>query len=237
MARGFAHAGALRALHDAGIPIGAIVGTEFGALIGTLYAENATINRFEWSLLKLREELFHEKSVFGSGAPADGSRLDTELGRLLGSKKLEEARFPVLLATAMPGESPSMVKAGPAARAARDAVTSAAVQDKPFAVAEARQLAIGPVIVIDPLASPAKQGEGEEIAARMSLAKDRGAAELRDADLVIAPDLSGIGYLDFNRKTDIVFRGKKAVLARIADIKRLTGLVEKPAAEAGAEKR
>ena len=40
MARGFAFAGVLRALNEAKIPIGAVIGTEMGALVSALYADS-----------------------------------------------------------------------------------------------------------------------------------------------------------------------------------------------------
>ena len=62
MARGLAHAGVLKGLDNAGVKVGAILGTEIGALIGSLYATRSTINEFEWSLLKLKSEIFARQS-------------------------------------------------------------------------------------------------------------------------------------------------------------------------------
>ena len=52
LARGYAHAGVLRTLHDNKIPVGAVLGVEMGALIGAIFATSRTINEFEWKLFK-----------------------------------------------------------------------------------------------------------------------------------------------------------------------------------------
>ena len=41
-ARGYAHIGVLKVLHDAGVPINLIAGTSAGSLIGALYADTAS---------------------------------------------------------------------------------------------------------------------------------------------------------------------------------------------------
>ena len=44
-ARGFAHIGALRALHEAGVPIDAVGGTSIGAIIAALWATGMGYDR------------------------------------------------------------------------------------------------------------------------------------------------------------------------------------------------
>jgi hypothetical protein len=49
---------------------------------------------------------------------------------------------------------------------------------------------------------------------------------LSEADLVIRPSLRGIGFFDFQSKSTLVFKGKKAVQDQVAELRRLTGKEE-----------
>lgn len=52
----FAHIGVLRELSKARIPLQAVVGLEWGALMGALYAQREQVNDVEWKAMKLREQ-------------------------------------------------------------------------------------------------------------------------------------------------------------------------------------
>lgn len=64
--KSFAHAGVLKALVQARIPITEVVGLEWGALIGALFAQRAQINEVEWKLYKLQKTDLPGKSGFFS---------------------------------------------------------------------------------------------------------------------------------------------------------------------------
>jgi predicted acylesterase/phospholipase RssA len=72
-----------------------------------------------------------------------------------------------------------------------------------FLCAEARANSQGPVILID-----------------TAVTRNDPSA----ADLVIRPDLDGISPLDFSKKTEAAFRGKKAVEEHLPEIKRWVGI-------------
>lgn len=55
-AKAFAHVGVLKALHQQRIPIEKIVGLEWGALVGGLYAQKGQIHEVEWKLYKLEQQ-------------------------------------------------------------------------------------------------------------------------------------------------------------------------------------
>ncbi len=64
--RSFAHLGVLRELERAEIPIHSIVGYEWGALIGGLYAIKGKSHDTEWKLQKLKTEHVPTKTLFQS---------------------------------------------------------------------------------------------------------------------------------------------------------------------------
>ena len=88
--RSFAHTGVLRELLNAQIPIDSIVGMEWGALIGGMFAIKGQIHDTEWKLYKLqKKDLVGKKSFFGSKAdPIDVDRL-----KAFTDKNFGEIRF------------------------------------------------------------------------------------------------------------------------------------------------
>lgn len=58
--KAFAHLGVLREINQARIPIHAVTGLEWGALMGGLYAMQAQVNEAEWKAFKLRKESLPE---------------------------------------------------------------------------------------------------------------------------------------------------------------------------------
>lgn len=230
LARGYAYVGAIRALNEAKIPIGAVLGTEMGALVGSLYAMDAKINQFEWAMLKFREGAFEKEnsllpSVFRKSAKS--KKLQASLESIFDKRGLDQSKLPLRVAIEIKESGATAVlERGSAVAAVRAAVADpelfdpgewdgkpavSAAKVRPFLISEARALNLGPVVVIDAMDA----NEEKQFAS---------AAELKDADLVIRPDLHGIGPLDFQKRTDAAFRGKKAISGQIAEIRHLVGM-------------
>lgn len=225
MGRAFAHAGAIRALSEAKIRIGAVLGTEMGALLGAIYAVDGNLNHFEWSLQKLKPEIFNANGgailskVFHERGSSE--RLERELRKILGSKEIQSAKIPLRIsvqdartlhvevldrgelvgavrgAVARPGYFKSSRVSG-AERVSANSV-------RPFLVREAKSLGLGPVIVID----------------AGGAASPEAAAELREADLVITPSMAELKPDDFSKRSEAAFQGKQAVNAKLAEIKKI----------------
>ncbi len=228
MARGFAAVGAIRALTEAKIPIGAVLGTETGALIGALYAMDAKINQLEWALLKFNEDVFLPKRLMPAvfDRPGRAAKLVNALKRSFGKRDVSVAKVPLRIALQLKDtEVVSVVDRGEVVGAIHAAVADpetfdptpfngvaaqSAANVRPFLIAEARALNIGPVVVIDAL-----DEASEQQAASL--------AELKDADLVIRPDLKTILRMDFKKLNDAAFRGKKAVEEHMSEIRHLVG--------------
>lgn len=64
--KAFAHAGVLKELKKNNIPIHGVVGIEWGALIGGLFAQRGQINEAEWKLYKLEKLDLNNSGFFGS---------------------------------------------------------------------------------------------------------------------------------------------------------------------------
>lgn len=62
--KAFAHTGLIKELTKAGIPISYLVGIEWGALVGGLFAINGKINDTEWKLYKLQARELNKSNWF-----------------------------------------------------------------------------------------------------------------------------------------------------------------------------
>jgi NTE family protein len=97
-ARGIAHIGVLRVLHEAGVPIDAVAGTSVGALIGAGYCSGASLELME---RVARDTKF---SDFGRWTPswlglATNNRLEQFMARFSPIKHFEELKTPLAIAT------------------------------------------------------------------------------------------------------------------------------------------
>ena len=91
----FAHIGVLKELEKAKIPVEAIVGIEWGSLIGAFFGSSGSANETEWKLLKLKEDQIFDHSFFKSGnIPGSVNRLKKFLVTDLGNKRHSDFKIP-----------------------------------------------------------------------------------------------------------------------------------------------
>jgi NTE family protein len=224
LARGYAYSGVIRALTEAKIKIGAIYGTEMGALIGALYAIDGSVNKLEWGVLRFKDDVFEMDDSMLSKLlkkdPAD--RLDTSLEQVFGARELSQTKVPVKILAQVSGAGARAFDHGSLRLLVRAALgnvnefspvlvdgatTGTAGLIRPFDVEDAKASGIGPVIavnVLDPKESDLYP-------------------ELKQADLIINPDVGGISKTDFSKRTDAVLAGKAATREHLDEIKRLVG--------------
>jgi NTE family protein len=233
MARGYAYVGALRAIEEAKLPVGAVLGTEMGAFIGSIYAMEGKFTQFEWAMLKFRDGTFdNAKSVVPEvfRRKTRAKKLEDDLASLFDGKDLSQSKLPLRIALQVKGKGVEVLERGSAAQAVRAAISDPelfgagewdgapaipAPRAKAELIAQARALNLGPVVMIDATGGRASA----------------------DADLVITPDLSGIGPRDFRKRTEAAFRGKSAVRKKVAELKHLVGMPTdpEPASASGAD--
>jgi NTE family protein len=235
LARGYSFVGVLRALAEQKIPVGAVVGTEMGALIAALYATSSNINEFEWGLLKLNgDDVFLPKRGFfaiGKQTASDGTKLEKVLRQIFGKKDLSQARIPLKIALQSKATGiPIVLDKGPivellrAALAAPSVFTPGMIKTKmgaveavsagasrPYLVREIKDFGMGPTIVIDVLSE-----EEDQIAQ----------SDLSQADLLIRPEVLGIDYLDYQKRTEAALKGKNAIMDNLPMIKKVAGLAD-----------
>lgn len=110
----FAQLGVLREMNRARIPVHAIVGLEWGAVMGAVYAHQGQINDAEWKAYKLREDNLPEAGFLSSRASAAPvSKLNSFLEAAFGSSSVQSAKIPFsCAAVAKAGERAQILNRG-----------------------------------------------------------------------------------------------------------------------------
>lgn len=228
MARSFAQVGVLRALEQNKIPIGAVYGTELGGLIAALYALDSNINHFEWNLEKFKEDLFitspglmgtlFNHSTENSGDP---SKLEEALKETFLRKDISETKMPLFVELQKKGSSsPEVLKNGNLTQILRSAVavpglfSAGALNGKTALAASGR-------VAVTYLCVTARAQNGSPI---ILIDTAPNASDPSAADLVIRPDLSGVGLFDFSKRNEIALKGKTATEALIPELRKWAGL-------------
>lgn len=240
-ARGFAHAGALKVLDDAGIRADIVVGTSAGSLVGALYAggiRGAAL--IDMALAVQRNELL--EFVFPRRGFIDGERLQSFVNRSLKDRSIEQLDVPfVAVATDLKtgaltafnrGDTGMAVRAScsvpavfrPTSIDGREYVDGSLVSPVPVRIA--RALGADVVIAIDVSLHASEQAEVGSTKAIVtqtlvvmttSIARE----ETKLADLMLQPDLTGIHLSDLSARERAIAAGEQAARDALPEIERL----------------
>lgn len=114
---GMAHAGVIKVLEDAGIPIDLIVGTSAGSMVGALYADRPHIDSLIPLIKSTKTKDVFDFSLFRSREGfVSGSRLQQYLNKELTVSNIEETKIPFVAVTTDIEKGVSVaLKAGPIA--------------------------------------------------------------------------------------------------------------------------
>lgn len=248
-ARGLAHIGVLQVLEEAGIPIDVVAGSSAGALVGGIYCACGDLHmmerlatRIKWDhlldfcfprmgliagdrFLRFLAVLTQDKSFDDLSTPFAATAVDLETGEevLLREGKLALA---IRASVSIPGIVVPL-------RVGRRLLVDGAVLNR-VPVREAREMGADYVIAVsvDGSASgvPARSKSEplgnifEVITAavelmELTIVKQR----MMDADVVVSPDLAGIGPTRLDLAADIIERGRAAAFAVLPRIRQDIG--------------
>jgi NTE family protein len=251
-ARGFAHAGVLKVLDDAGIRADLVVGTSAGSLVGALYAGGVRNHELlETALAVQREQLVD--FVFPNRGFIEGDRLQTYIDQVLRGRLIEQLDVPfVAIATELKtgrmvafnrGDTGVAVRAScsvpavfqPTTIEGREYVDGGLVSPVPVAVA--RSLGADLVIAVDVSRQPGERQDFSSTTAMLSHAfvimeHSLAREESKLADVVIRPDLARVPATDLAARVEAIRAGEEAARAALPQIQRL--IAAKTAARAGA---
>jgi NTE family protein len=237
-ARGLAHIGVVEGLLEAGVTIDRVGGCSMGALVGAQVALGRDARRLRaWA----RSELVERNPLGDYTVPrvalTRGRRGRAMLERTFGAARIEEMDREFFCVSAdlvssrlvvhrdgpvVPALAASVALPGilPPTEAGEQLLVDGGVLDN-LPVAEMAG-GEGPVIAVDVTARFSPPPPGMRMGIRDVLlrtltlgASDTADAAQRHADLVIEPDVSGVGMLEFSRLDDLVARGREAAEAAL----------------------
>ena len=237
-ARGFAHVGVIKALEAQGIVPDIVVGTSAGAVVGALYA--AGNNGFELQKLahKLDETKLADWSLPDRGV-LKGDGLQKFVNDAVNNRPIEALKRPfAAVATDLHSGDAILFRSGNTGMAVR---ASAAVPGvfKPVAINGheyvdgglsslvptrfARQLGADVVIAIDISARPANRPVRGTLDVLLQtftiMGQNLARYELKDAEVVIRPQVGAVGSADFQARHDAILEGEKAAQAALPQIR------------------
>lgn len=242
-ARGFAHIGVIKVLESAGITPDLIVGTSAGSVVGVMYASGMNAFELQRAALALEESTLSDWTI-GNRGVLRGEALAQYVNRQVQGKTLENLARPVaVVATDVRSGEPIVFQRGDSGTAVRASsavpgiFTPVKIGEREFVdgglshpvpAAVARRLGAEVVIAVDISARPRNQelpGTIDVLLQTFTIMGNKIAeTELKQADVVIRPDISSIKGTDFASRNIAILEGERAAQAALADIRRRLNL-------------
>jgi NTE family protein len=237
-AKGFAHIGVIKMLEASGIHPDVVAGTSAGSVVGALYASGMDAFALQQTAFGLDEAKIRDVRLF-SGGLVQGQALQDYVNQLLHKQPIEQLKMPfAAVATELESGTRTVFVRGNTGRAVRASSSIPGVFEpveihgkhyvdggvvSPIPVDAARQLGADFVIAVDISAAP----DGSNPQGMMNIVgqsidimgRQLAAQESARADVVIRPDLRGIGRTDFEQKNQAILQGEKAALAAMPAIR------------------
>jgi NTE family protein len=237
-AKGFAHIGVIKMLEASGIHPDVVAGTSAGSVVGALYASGMDAFALQQTAFGLDEAKIRDVRLF-SGGLVQGQALQDYVNQLVLRQPIERLQVPfAAVATELESGARMVFIRGNTGQAVRASSSVPGVFEpveigsrhyvdgglvSPVPVDAARQLGADFVIAVDISARPSgsnPQGMMNILGQSITIMGRRLASEeTARADVVIRPDLTGIGPTDFAQKDQAILEGEKAALAAIPAIR------------------
>jgi NTE family protein len=239
-ARGFAHVGVIAVLEEAGLKPQLVVGTSAGSLVAALYASGKTSAQLQQTALNMEEVAITDwmLPIFGRGM-FRGDALARYVNDLVANRTLENMAIPLgIVATDLNsgqavlfqrGDTGTAVRASSAVPAVflpvkisgREYVDGGLVS--PVPVRFARQMGADIVVAVDISSPPENNPAGDTLQILLQtfaiMGKSINQYELKDADVVVRPSLTGLKSADFSARQRAIDAGRAAMLAALPQLK------------------
>jgi NTE family protein len=241
-ARGFAHIGVIKALEAQGIFPDMVVGTSAGSLVGALYAAGNNGFALQKLAMEMDEAAISDWSVplfSQSSGVIKGEAVQLYVNRAVNNQPIEKLKIPFgAVATDLHTGQAILFRRGNTGAAVR---ASSAVPGvfQPMKIGGATYVDGGLVSPV-PVSFARKMGADFVIAVNISVQPDAQPAsgtlevllqtfaimgqslnqyELRDADVVIRPELATMKGSDFQQRNVAIMAGERATTALMGEIK------------------
>ncbi|MDB5895079.1 MAG: esterase [Rhodoferax sp.] len=235
-ARGFAHVGVIQVLEEAGIRPDLVVGTSAGSLVAALYASGKNSAQMLQVAQTMEEAAFTDWTlpIFSRGM-LRGEALARYVNAQLGGKLIQDMPLPLgIVATDLNSGQGVLFQRGDTGTAVRasSAVPAVFMPVKisgheyvdgglvsPVPVRFARQMGAELVVAVDISSPPEGNLAGDTLQILLQtfaiMGKTINGYELRDADVVVRPELKGVQSADFNARLRSIEAGRLAMRAAL----------------------
>jgi NTE family protein len=241
-ARGFAHVGVIAALEEAGIKPDMVVGTSAGSLVAAIYATGKTAAQLQQVALSMEESEITDWTLpfFGRGM-LRGDALARYINVQVNNKLIESMVMPLgIVATDLRTGLGTLFQRGDTGMAVRASSAVPSVFNpvkigmaeyvdgglvSPVPVRYARQMGAELVIAVDISSAPEGNASDSQLAILLQtfaiMGKSINSFELKDAELVVRPELAGVKGGDFTSRRRSIDAGKLAMQRAIPQLKAL----------------
>ncbi len=247
-ARGFAHIGVIQVLEEAGIRADLVVGTSAGSLVAALYAAGKSGTELAAMALTMDESAITDWS-FPSRGLIRGEALARYVREQTGGRLIEQMPMPLgIVATDLDSGAGVLFRRGDTGTAVRASSAVPAVFQpvrigereyvdgglvSPVPVRYAREMGAEMVIGVDISTPP--EGAATDGTLRLLLqtfaimGKSINRFELREADIVLRPALTGVSSADFTARVRAIRAGRETAQAQLAEMRSKLLLLARPA--------
>jgi NTE family protein len=237
-ARGFAHIGVIKVLEAQGIVPDVVVGTSAGAVVGALYASGNSGFEIQKLAHRLDESKISDWSMPDRGV-LKGEALQKFVNDAVAQRPLEKMKTPfAVVATDLNSGERILFRTGNTGMAVRASATVPGIF-RPVLI-NGHEYVDGGLSSLVPVRSAREMGADVVIAVDISAHTDnhpvRGTLdillqtftimgqnlarhELKEADVVIRPDVGAVGSTDFLARHDSILEGEKAAQAALPQIR------------------
>lgn len=238
-ARGIAHIGVLKVLHNHGIPIDMIAATSVGAMIGAFYCAGISPEEMEVGAKRLGWSRLLRVTIPFRGA-FSSKKMDTYVEKIIGDRKIEELKIPLsIVATDLLTGKKVVLNTGPIAMAVaasasipgfyepriidhHQLVDGLVVSNVPTQVV--RDMGADFVIAIDVIPRVIIKKPLRDVVHVVERALDiaviQQASHLEElADIVIQPVDKNISPFALAQAAELIDMGERATQARVEEIK------------------
>ncbi len=239
-ARGFAHVGVIQVLEEAGIHPGMVAGTSAGSLVASIYASGKTGAQLQRVAETMEEATFADWTLplFNRGV-LRGDALARYVNIQVGGKRIEDMPLSLgIVATDLHSGSDVIFQRGDTGTAVRASSAIPAVFQpvrisgrdyvdgglvSPVPVRAVKKMGADLVIAIDISSPPDGNLPGGTLDILLQtfsiMGKSITTLELKEADVVVRPVLTGIASADFGARKQSIEAGRRAMLLQLPQLR------------------
>ncbi|PKN53480.1 MAG: Patatin [Deltaproteobacteria bacterium HGW-Deltaproteobacteria-13] len=240
--KGFAHIGVLKVLEAQKIPIHMVVGTSAGSLVGSLYASGKSAFELQAIALKMDKDnvIDYDWKVW-SGGLIKGDKLENFINANVKNTPIEKLKIPYYaVATNIATGEEAVFDRGNTGMAVRASCSVPAVFHplkigsntyvdggvvSPVPVDAARRNGADIVIAVDisgGLRKDVPDGIMDTMKKSVNIMYSKIAEyQIKNADIVIRPDVRDIGSTDMDKFNEAIFEGEKAATLKIPELQNI----------------